>query len=285
MVSVFNVEQLQEVLKDFHCITGIRITVFDHRFREVVSYPEERPEFCRLIRSCPAGSEGCDRCDREACRMASRRTSSYIYRCHAGLTEAITPLYAGGVLVGYLLFGHLFPYDSFQEGWETVRRCCESYPLDMEKLKEACGKCLRISDGYIKSAARILHATASYLALERMAGVQEDSDAARLDAYLSAGFHLPLSAEDICRELNLGRTRLYKLSRQLYGTGPAEHIRNLRMEQAKMLLETRPDCSIAEIGQRCGYSDYNYFIAVFSAQTGISPGMYRKQKQQEIRHS
>jgi AraC-like DNA-binding protein len=33
---------------------------------------------------------------------------------------------------------------------------------------------------------------------------------------------------------------------------------------------------IADIAIECGFADYNYFIAVFSSQVGISPGAYRK---------
>ena len=187
------------------------------------------------------------------------------------------PLYIGNVLAGYLLFGHIFSYNSFEEGWSVIRRCCESYSVDPEKLKEACRNMPLITQQYIKAAARILDATASHLIQERMAILQEDSAAARLEEYLSAHFNQPLTAEVLCKSLNLGRTRLYKLSRQLYGTGPSEQIRHLRIAKAKKLLEEQPDLSIADIGQQCGFSDYNYFIAVFSKETGISPGLYRKQ--------
>lgn len=275
MTSVFHTAELEEVLKDFNQITSIRITVFDNQFQELVSYPEERPEFCQLIRSCDAGRLGCRACDQNACRIASRQTKAHIYRCHAGLTEAIMPLYVDNVLAGYLLFGHIFSYGSFEAGWEVIRELCQSYPVDMEKLKEACRNRPQISKSYINSAARILHATASYLALEKLAILKEDSAAARLDAYLTNHFTDSVNAGMICRDLNIGRTRLYKLSRQLYGVGPSEHIRNLRLEKAKRLLEERSDLNIAEIGQLCGFSDYNYFISVFTRSVGLSPGKYR----------
>lgn len=277
MNSVFNIEQLQEVLKDFHEITRIRITVFDDQFREIVSYPEQRPVFCQTIRSCENGSLGCVQCDRESCRIASTKTSAYIYRCHAGLTEAIMPLYIGNVLAGYLLFGHIFSYSSFEEGWSVIQQCCASYSVDPVKLKEACRNMPLITQQYIKAAARILDATASHLIQERMAILQEDSAAAKLEEYLSANFTQPLTTEILCKNLKLGRTRLYKLSRQLYGTGPSEQIRYLRIAKAKKLLEEQPDLSIADVGQQCGFTDYNYFIAVFSKETGSPPRSYRKQ--------
>ena len=67
MVSVFDLDQLQSLLEDFHRITNIRITVFDSQLNELVSYPEQCAPFCRLIRATAPGRTACARCDREAC--------------------------------------------------------------------------------------------------------------------------------------------------------------------------------------------------------------------------
>lgn len=278
MISVFDLEQLLDVLKDFYRITRIRIAVFDEQFREMLAYPENRPAFCRMIRSCEAGRRACAGCDQNAGRIASKQRSAYVYRCHAGLTEAIMPLYVGDVLVGYLLFGHIFSYGSPDAGWEVIRGFCKDYPLNFVDLEAACRSMPRLDADYIKSAARILHATASYLALERMAVLREDSAVARLDEYLSSHFSEPLDTRHICQALHLGRTRLFQLCRQMYGMGPAERIRELRISKARELLEQREEMSISEIGLACGYGDVSYFIAVFTKAVGQSPGRYRRQR-------
>lgn len=278
MVSVFDLEQLHGLLEDFHRITGIRITVFDAELNELVSYPEQCALFCQLIRANGQGRAACARCDRDACAVAARENRTHIYRCHAGLTEAVTPLYVGQVLVGYLLFGHVFGYDSREEGWQEIYRSCSGYPLDMEQLHRACESCTHVSRDYIQSAARILHATASYLVLQRMATLQEDSDAARLDAYLSAHYTESLTAQNLCKALSLGRSKLFKLSRQLYGCSLQQQIRRLRIDRAKTLLRDHPELSIGFIAEDCGYTDYNYFISIFSQTVGQSPGSYRSNR-------
>lgn len=277
MVSVFNLEQLQEVLKDFYRITRIRITVFDSEYNELVSYPESCPPFCALIRSTEAGRRACSKCDAEACALAARKTRTHIYQCHAGLTEAIMPMYVGKVLVGYLLFGHVFAYADREQGWKTIEACCKKYSVSLEKLKEFCGQMPQISREYIASAAHVLHMTASFLVMERMATLREDSAAAKLDAYLQEHFDQPLTAQTLCRELNIGRNKLFRLSQELYGCGICQQIRNLRMEKAMTLLRDRSDLSITQIATECGFSDYNYFISVFSRSIGMSPNLYRKQ--------
>lgn len=278
MVSVFDLEQLQSLLQDFHRITNIRITVFDSELNELVSYPENCAAFCSLIRASQQGRAACAKCDRNACAVAARENRTHIYRCHAGLTEAVTPLYVGKVLVGYLLFGHVFGYGSLEEGWEIISRRCSSYPVDMDALKSACGCCTQVSREYIRSAARILHATASHLVQERMATLQEDSTAARLNAYLTAHYTDPITSQILCQKLGIGRSKLYKLSDQLYGCGISQQVRKLRMERAKQLLLDYPEMSIAQIASDCGYGDYNYFITVFSQSAGQSPSAYRHQK-------
>jgi len=277
MVSVFNIEQLQSLLRDFHRISNIRITVFDRELTELVSYPEQCAPFCQIIRGTKEGRLACAACDREACAAASKRSNAYIYRCHAGLTEAIMPLWVDNALVGYLLFGHIFAYEDENAGWETIRRCCENYPVDKEKLREALAGSPHVTDEYILSAAQILHATASYLVMQRMAKLQEGSLASNLDAYINDHFCEDISAATVCREFGIGRSKLYKISNQLYGKGIAEHIRILRLNKAKQLLSEKKSMSISDIATVCGFMDYNYFIAVFSAQVGIAPGAYRKQ--------
>ena len=278
MISVFDLEQLLDVLKDFYRITRIRIAVFDEQFRELIAYPENRPAFCGLIRSCEAGMRACAECDRNAGRIASKQRSAYVYRCHAGLTEAIMPLYVGDVLAGYLLFGHIFSYGSHDAGWQVIHHFCKDYPVDAIRLEAACRAMPRRDADYIKAASRILHATASYLALERVAVLREDSAAARLDEYLNRHFTEALDTNGICQALQLGRTRLFQLCRQMYGVGPAEHIRALRIAQAKDLLVQRQDMSVSEVGQACGYSDASYFIAVFSKEVGVPPGLWRRDR-------
>ena len=41
MISIFDLEKLRGLLRDFYEISHIRITVFDENRNELVSYPEE----------------------------------------------------------------------------------------------------------------------------------------------------------------------------------------------------------------------------------------------------
>lgn len=284
MISIFNLEKLRGLLKDFYAISHIRITVFDESLNELVSYPEKAAPYCAIIRSASKGFDACTACDREACQRAAKKRGTHVYRCHAGLTEAVTSLYVGDVLAGYLLFGHVFSYPSSEEGWAVIEKRCEGYHVDSRRLKEAIFAAPIIEESYIRSAAQILHAVASYLILERMATLKEDLLAARLDVYLAAHYTEKLNALTVADYLGIGKTQLYELSRQLYGCGIAGKIRSLRIKKAKELLSGRKQLPLAEIAEQCGYSDYNYFFTVFNREVGRSPGIFRKEQTEEKSH-
>ena len=46
----------------------------------------------------------------------------------------------------------------------------------------------------------------------------------------------------------------------------------------QQLLREQPGLSIREVAFASGFSDYNYFIRIFSKETGMPPGAYRQLK-------
>lgn len=276
MISTFDLSKLESLLKDFYNMTGIRITVFDESFHELVSYPEQIPPFCQIIRRDKEGAKECMLCDQKACEIAAKRRSAHTYRCHAGLMESIAPLFLGNIVIGYLLFGHVLSYASYEEGWTVIQNLCQNYALDMAALKNACLSQTLVSPDYITSASHILQAVASYLCLERMAVLKQQELPVQIDAYLSEHYTEDIDAQSLCQKFHIGKTQLYAIAKQNYSIGIAEHIRKLRIEKAKDLLHARADLSITEIAAMCGFKDYNYFITVFKKVTGITPKAYRR---------
>lgn len=276
MISTFNLVKLNSLLEDFYKLTKIRITVFDEDFHELAAYPEKIAPFCQIIRTDTRAHEQCKKCDTHACEIAAKQHKTFTYRCHAGMTENIAPLFLGKIVIGYLLFGHVFSYDSHEEGWKKISRLCSSYQIDMDALKQACYKQPIIQKDYIESASHILQAVAYYLCMERMVSLHQQELPVQIDEYISAHFTEDIDVHTLCQKFQIGKTRLYEIVKQNYGIGLAEHVRNLRIEKAKCLLLDKPELSLWEIADLCGYKDYNYFITVFKREVGIPPKQYAK---------
>ena len=65
MRAVFDKGELLVLLRDFYELTGLRTVVFDEWGMDILSYPQQLPDYCRLVRATPQGEMGCRRGDAE----------------------------------------------------------------------------------------------------------------------------------------------------------------------------------------------------------------------------
>ncbi len=275
MIFTFDIDRLNHLLKDFYILTKIRITVFNADFVEITSYPQERAPFCNVIRTDANALKHCRDCDREACKKVSSMHVTYIYQCHAGLTEAIAPIRLGNILTGYLFFGHVFPYENHEIGWENIRNLCKSYQVDLKNLRSACYERPITSTDYIMAASHILETVSNYLCLERIAVMKNEALPIQIDTYITNHLSEDMNSQSICEHFHISRTALYHIAKENYGIGIADHIRILRIKKAKELLSDQPNITISEAAHACGFDDYNYFISMFKRVVGMSPKKYQ----------
>ena len=72
-----------------------------------------------------------------------------------------------------------------------------------------------------------------------------------------------------------GLTPLKYIFKKLYGCTVNEYIINLRLEEAKKILESGEN-SIADVGRLVGYKKAGSFSRMFKRETGMLPREYRK---------
>ena len=97
-----------EILKDFHKITGARISPHDLDFNEISAYPETKAPFCRKIQETEKGRAECYTADREAFFTVKKTGQPFTYKCHCGLIETVAPIYNYGTLTGYVMMGQFY---------------------------------------------------------------------------------------------------------------------------------------------------------------------------------
>ncbi|MGY4759728.1 helix-turn-helix domain-containing protein [Paenibacillus caseinilyticus] len=95
-------------------------------------------------------------------------------------------------------------------------------------------------------------------------------------SYLHVAYSSDLSLE-LCAQ-NAGTTphTLSRAFKQVVGTTFIEYVTDLRMNQARILLQ-ETDLKINDIAERVGYQP-SYFIRVFKKSFGMTPGQYREER-------
>lgn len=214
MRAVFDKGELLVLLRDFYELTGLRTVVFDEWGMDILSYPQQLPDYCRLVRATPQGEMGCRLCDQKACRQARQEKTTWIYPCHAGLIEAITPIQIDGVVVGYLLLSHIVQGADEQAEWQRAWQLCAGYPIRQEELYRAYRQLPRTPYQRLRAACDLLALSARALCQVHMARLVPGSPAETLNRFLADHLAEDLSSDRICAALGMGRTALYQLSKE-----------------------------------------------------------------------
>ena len=267
--------ELKRATKDFYNMTGIKIVLWDEARRHLYSYPEDMCLFCKTVRASEELTHRCREFDNIGFDVCDRTRKPYIYRCHMGLAEAITPICEGEAIIGYMMMGQIL-CDGAEE---TVKTAMEAAIMEHGLDAEAFAKGLRefrsVSDELIRSALNVMSMCVCYLYSNRIIKSRSEDLTLALKTYVENHFAEPLSVPSLCAKMYISKSKLYQISMQAFGMGVSDFIRHRRIEEAKKLL-SESKRSIAEIGAAVGFDDANYFTRQFKQQTGLTPKDYRK---------
>ena len=84
-----------------------------------------------------------------------------------------------------------------------------------------------------------------------------------------------LKIEDLCKELNCGKTMLCSHFKKITGKTIIQEYNNLKTREAKKLIKSN-QYSISQISNILNYSSPYYFSIAFKKNSGISPNEYKK---------
>ncbi len=92
---------------------------------------------------------------------------------------------------------------------------------------------------------------------------------------MEANIDEPLSTDDLARHVDVSRRHLERLFKKHLQTVPSKFYLQLRMEQARQLLQ-QSDKAILQIGLDTGFSSASHFSSAYRNHYGISPREERK---------
>lgn len=269
-----NTDNIYKTLKDFYTLTKIRIVLFDSEFRELMSYPQARYDFCAAIRDDPECCEKCVRSDQKGCQKCAETKALVIYECHAGLIEAVTPIFDKDGILGYVMFGQILPKETYEKSKKDLLKKFpeKRYHGISQKIEHLQVK----SSAEIAAAATVLQALTAYLLTNRWVTPEKAKFIRQIDRYIEDHLSQSITMEQVCDAFRIGRTRLYELSVDYLGCGLSDYIRNQRICHAQQMLR-QTDRPISEIACAVGFSDYNHFSRIFKQTVGMSARAYRSQ--------
>lgn len=199
----------------------------------------------------------------------------YIYICHTGLTEAVSPILDQNITIGYLMIGQMRSEGNADEQWKNLIKYFSNFDMDISHLKSAFYKLNCVSEEKIIAYTHILQTCAISIRYNNYIRVQDEDIIKRLDCYINRHINERLSLDILSKNLNISKTTLCSYAKKRFGMSINTIIRKRRIIKAKELLQ-RTSKPIATIANEVGIPDYNYFTKVFKSEIGTTPSTYRK---------
>lgn len=264
----YDIQKLQNVLDDFHNVTGFRISVLDTEFNPIADADDKQLCFCSAIQSYD-NCEGCLKSDAILLEKCAHTQKTEIHICHAGLTNIAVPILLNNETIGYVIMGQVRE----EKDYKNIRHKLPAN-ADHIGLAESYDQLIHYNRSQIESAARTVAMLFISVLAENMIKLEAEELSEKAVTYIEQNLCNNLSLKNLCNALNTSKNLLYKSFQFKYNCTVNEYIIRCRIKKAKVLLRTSR-LSIREISEKVGIAEVAYFCRLFKRETGCTPLQYR----------
>ncbi len=276
-MSTHELEKLKEVMTLFYKITHVVITLFNNDLEPVLDVGKWE-DYCYLIESEPDRLEKCRECNRKHAKESEKKPEPYIYRCHAGLAEAVTPIYVDNTLVGYIMIGKFRDEGGEYSSEETVVEAAEKYGLDKDEMLTLWNRLELLDKEELTSTLLLLKMFVGYIRNEKLFHTIQNTFTRQIEEYVKSRLMDKITVETMCADLHIPYHELYALFKKNFKSSPHEYVDRVRFQRAQELL-ANTNKPITVISDELGFSKPSVFSQFFKVKmnAGITPMQYRKQ--------
>lgn len=275
MLTSEEFDKLATLLKHLHICMGLKFALMDDQAREIFT-SSTQTDFCAAVKSAAGGLERCLDCDAAALREMTATQKMKKYRCHCGLIEVALPVVENGRVIASILLGQFLDETPREKQWQRSLSLLKWFP-DAEGLFDSYGCLRQVSSEELTSLIEIVHACIAEVRLQGMLSAARMSDGRRLKDYVLQHYSRPITLDELCGHLHMGRSKLFELCHREFQKTPGELILEARIDAARELLEN-PKLTTAEIAQAVGFPDASYFCQRFRRVCGKTPTEYRRER-------
>ena len=94
-------------------------------------------------------------------------------------------------------------------------------------------------------------------------------------------FDPDMNVNFLCEKCGMQNKQLYRIIKKYLGVGPLDHIRNVRLQKAAMLLGQKR-FTVSEICYMTGFKSPSYFAKCFQEKFGVKPSQYKSDDKIDI---
>jgi len=292
--SISNLSESEEFAEFFIIIrrlTGI-VTALAHpdgTLAKLLCPETEFSSLCQLICSSPQGRTACYATDKHYCAQVTKCKHGLRYFCHAGLVDFAVPVYIEDWHVATINCGQILPEKPSEKGFKKLCKKIMGIPVDMKKLHKVYFQSTYMPPEKLDMVLKLISFYADYFCEvgRRLHPANPSKNHPQINKavnYLIEHFRDDISLQEISSSVDLCETYFSRLFTKVMGIPYTNYLNNLRLSEAKKLLE-KTDWTITQISFNVGFNSLPYFNQTFRKSEKCSPSQYRKRNRDAIKPS
>ncbi|MBN1409807.1 MAG: PocR ligand-binding domain-containing protein [Spirochaetales bacterium] len=283
LANLVKIDIITDILQQFHELTGLRSILKDadgNIIADLVKNQGSSPFCSRLY---DTNNKFCKESDLIGMEQAIQAKSPLIYKCHAGLTDVVIPLYIQEKFVGAVFTGQFFTHEDKPVNFELLEKKFDLEPGTLEKAFESIPTFdMKVMEFYVNILDSIFKWVIAlrirYLKDLKYDKNQDTNVYDRIEKAIQTineNYSSPLTMKQIAHDVNLSESYFSTSFKEYTGLSFPEYLNKVRLEKARFLLKNTY-LSITTIAYDVGYSDSNYFSTIFKKTANLTPKQYRE---------
>ncbi len=303
---------LQELLEELARLSGFETCLYDLNYftrdapqlRVDVQQRIHASSLCMAVKSSPDAWKKCIEIEHRRSGQAAKLNGPVLHTCHAGMTELILPIKAGGRQIGALFFGQIIAQSKTQE-LRTLKQLSARYKIPLVKLTTAAAERPHAPESDLTRYQSLLRCVREYieqaeelLALRKETGISSETDEildpsavdkvpmffledlrpssapiATALKLIAEGYSKHVTQVRVAGGVGLSLSQFSRRFRRETGMTFRHCLMRVRVEAASYLLK-RSALNVSQIASYVGYDNFSSLQRAFRKVKNVTPGTF-----------
>ena len=278
-LKVFFDPSVKELIDSIALSFNVRITFFSvTRDEYLVGYHLQDSDFCSMIQTKLGIRYRCLALDTRMCAKCKRLGEKITYRCHAGLSEVIVPVYIEKQLMAFACLGQFRMSDDIPremtEMWKEA-----GYPE--EELRKAFYERPKYTEEQLKRILYIFSTSIEYLLSTARLKLRKPQLLEEILDYIDENIEKDITIGEVAEKTSKSTSTITHKVKETLGFSFKDLLIEKKLLHFEALMKKDPDMPIQEAAARVGYADPLYFSRLYRKKRGATPSSF----QSDIRRS
>jgi AraC-like DNA-binding protein/ligand-binding sensor protein len=273
-LGLFFDPEVQRLIDSFAYCFRVKITIFSSGMEElIVGLENPGSSYCRLVQNGLHIRYRCARQDKLMCERCGHRRRLTVYRCHAGLSEAVLPMAVEGNPIGYAMLGQ----------FRTVARMPEEMGAEWRKagfddaeLSTAFLEQPFFDGAALENMLRLFSMLVAFVVSRDYVRIRCPNLMEKVVSWLDDHISEPTTLDAAAAAVGRSRSAIsHELKRRL-GLSFKQLSTLKKIQKFESVVAREPEISIQEAARAVGYEDPLYFSRLYRRVRLSPPSAYAR---------